>query len=359
MFSSIDNCNEIFNNYILNNFNNNLKILEYLNLSFISISGSTILQIIQNKFYNNSDLDIYIDSRQIINNEYNQNKLKEFIFFLKDNYFYKNQLEIELDTIYQILNIPENNQSNEYVYANISNNIEYVFSLNSKKINTINKIDIIFLQCDIETHLINDYDLNIVKNYWKNNKIYSLDKESIYNKIAKIDYKKIKNTILLSTNLISFNNTMKRCIKYLKRGFKIFLNKNVELTLLHCEYLLNLYKFICYSLFKCNRNRHGRFTLINNIRHKNYYIKLNNNMNVCVNIKQHILSYLNILILIRQYKIKKQLTLYSYHLLNNYLNPNSKYLIYKINTWDNEEENKNKKIALINSSNELIFLQLK
>lgn len=341
--------------YILYKFKNNKFILECINnLSYLSIGGSTVLQIIQNEYYKDSDLDIYIDLNLLINNNFEINKalfIKLLIELIRKRYNdryliteYNLDIQNILRKIYNYINNEENENDiiNPYLNMNRMNNILFVHSLYYLE----TKIDLIFIKCNIHTHIINDYDLDIVKNYYNLKTIYCHNRLGIKNKIARLDKEKIKYALLESRTDHIIIQWFQRYYKYIKRGFKIFIKFNVELTKYDCDYILKLFQTKSF-----NTDIRGIFNIsINNLNNSNY---------IYVNFKRYVYLYLQMLIKQKQKNISKRIMYYSYYILDDYCNPKSECMQYIIKNFENDENMEEKQIIYLNSKKKMKFLKLK
>lgn len=321
------------------------------NLPYLSLAGSTVLQVIQNEYYIDSDLDIYIDLNLLIdeNFEYNKPMFVKFIIFLlkkkyNDRYIiseYNLDVQNILRKIYDYIENGDilNEETNPYIMPNKTNNILFVHQLYYLD----NKIDIIFLKTDIHTHIINDYDLDIVKNYYNLGKIYCHNIIGIQNKIARLEKNKLKYLFLESSNDTIIAHWFRRYYKYIQRGFKIFIRFNVEIKEYDCDYILRLFQRNTYN------------TEIRGI----YGIRIINNYDRLVSFRRHVYIYLQLLINKKQKKQYNLFLNYSYYLLDDYCNPNSDCLNYMVMNFDNDELMEKNKVLYLNSKKEIKFLTLK
>ena len=314
------------------------KFLDLINKDYISISGSSILQTISKKIYNNSDLDIYIEI-----NKLNFKEVLDLLTFLHFNFNDDNCVELYKYNNNRFMNMYNNNintNSNiNQIYNNSNNNSNNEYSSTLKKylkllIKFINfnnkKIELIFISNDIEIILENTFDYDIVKNYWKKNIIYCHNINAILNKTGRMSLKHFINRIILSKNYVEFNNFIKRYIKYTQRGYQLFIHKT-KLTFHIFEYIL-----------KIQRSRNYMYL---------YSIILEK--------RNHLVKYILLSGVIQNYKYRKNLVNYSDYLLHRYLHPESKFILYICNNWENmENKSKKDKICYITSNNELKFLSI-
>jgi hypothetical protein len=348
-FTKINYDTELFYKLLQNNLNlekDKINIfIDLINKPYISISGSSILQILSKEFYSNSDLDIYVELETI--------NLNEVVLIL--NFLYSEFENLDLKKINNDMIIFKN-KYNEYMY-NITNNdyINYInkydslqkylkFLLTFTNINN-KKIDLIFISKNIEILLENTFDYDIVKNYWKENNIYSYNIFSIYNKIATMTLKHFTNRVL--NNHYEFNNFIKRYKKYSSRGYNIFINK-IYIKEHIFKYLITIYEGNPYKKY---RNLFPYYEKLNNIYYHAVYIEtkyIYNSKLVTLYLekKQHITKFILIYGLIQKYKFQNNINNYSNMLLEEYLHPESIYIKYKLN-----QEYRNTCNILINNKN--------
>lgn len=183
---------EIKNNTIVNKlkkfFTNNqiLEFLQHLNTNTI-ISGSFILSTILNENYSNTDIDIYVD------NQFDYIRLIKFL--VRSKYTLKGNI---LDNF-------------SYNYLINNNLIIYVDTFIKTTNNNI-KIDVIYCKNNIK--VIENFDLDIVKNFYNGSNFYVYD-------LTKILYK----TDHINESTIT-EIKQKRIIKYRNRGFNIDIINN-------------------------------------------------------------------------------------------------------------------------------------
>lgn len=379
---------ELFNSILKKLVCNDQEIEYFKSLithNFISISGSSILQILQEKLYSNSDLDIYIEINSI--DESKWKIINELITFLGKIYKYSRKNIMQFNNqIYNYYNYKTNYQSQNTNQSNNINNSHYsglkkyirfyqLFQYKNKK------IELIFINTTIETLLLNTFDYDIVKNYWKMNLVYSFNLFSIQNKIATMTLKHFINRILLGSNK-EFTNFINRYSKYSSRGYKIFIHKtyisnnifNHMLKMkMNNKFASNFSNFA--SNIEISNDRHARSMNEHNYYYINFYLNnqeiiigdrsqydisyYNNNLNYFIySFSSYIIKYILINSVTQNYLVRKKLNNYSNKLVKFYMNPQSKSLYYKIQHWDDEQENSTK-ITYINSNNELQILKLK
>lgn len=355
MFKNCDYNKDLFNSILLSNLKGQKhvdKFLCYINYNYISISGSSILQILQNKTYNDTDLDIYIEVSDITQKQINNiKKLLTFLYSLKFK-CYNIQLDdllmdLEISLSYGISNI-DIDLSN---YSTLKQHIKHYTMLTNKI--TMSKIDLIFIKSDIETLLLNTFDYDIVKNYWKKENLFSFNPNSISNKIATMSLKHFVKRIL-SGSKHEFTNFINRYIKYSDRGFKIIIHKTMITS--------QLFNYIIKAFYNANYKNSmyyniqlfwdGEVTLDKNYK-KNIILYYSNYLYKFEYIAyDHILKYILIAGVSQRIMFSKKLSLYADHILHDYANPESKALLAKINNWDLKTENKNQ-IYYLNNNNEL------
>lgn len=200
--------------------------------SFISISGSSILQIYNtfilknNDNININDIDIYIQpSKQY------KRKIENILFKLVSSGYQFNLYKNNISAAYDSLKLKLEKILLQKESKCIDNNIKY-FSL-SEYIYTvitlynpfINKsIDIIFIRCNIKKLLIKTFDFDILKNYYNNRKIYIYNTKSILDKKAIMTENHLSNRVF--SNIIELYNFTKRYKKYYDRGYNIYIDCN-------------------------------------------------------------------------------------------------------------------------------------
>ena len=223
----------------------NLIIQELLNIKrneFINISGSVILKkiLIQNNIphaWNSNDIDIYISVNNISFTTFKcLNYIKDILTFFtygtnNQNQFIKDKLSDYAYDISRIvanayidkINNENNIQNNTEIdnYSSISLNILDVIKFNFDSIN----IDFIFIDIEIDSYIIKNFDLSIVQNYINSeNRIIQFNNtDDIKNSICNYNLTKFEFIISQNSkyNIFSF---ITRIYKYNQRGFKIYLN---------------------------------------------------------------------------------------------------------------------------------------
>ena len=365
MFKNIDYNQELFLNSLGKQFPNTTDLhffLECINYDYISISGSSILQIIQEELYKSTDLDIYIEISNL--NEDKMNNIKKLIRFLH-NFVEYNDLELLYDlTKVSSISVRYNNPIINQEYHSLRQYIKLYQLFENKKTNF--KIELIYIKCDIEYLLTNSFDYDIVKNYWKQNNIYSFNKFTIVNKVATMSLTHFIKRILLGSKK-EFKNFLDRYKKYSNRGFIIFIHK----TCITKHIINHITKIYFPSITSKNRLLNGnsiRFYIRLYINNK-YYIKqtyvkeiiykFKNKINIFLFLTpSYIIKYLLIAGIIQKTNIYKRLHNYSNLLLDNYLHPESPFILYKSINWKYQYNKYNTKIYYITKQNDIISFSL-
>lgn len=256
----------------------------------INLSGSTVINLYNNLINNtteiilNNDLDIYVDLSTILqddlnvilmdlfksgyyanNNDYietvdddNDVNCNDCQYIMNYNYFnYKYLISDLLNNLYSKninkthINIELNNE-----YENLSKYIYHVKKYTNMYTNQ--KIDIIFMKCDIQLLLLESFDFDIVKNYYNKGYLYIYNQDAIQNKIATVTLNHFNNNIIIDSKKL--NKFILRYYKYQKRGYRIFIdiyeikvsfiNKLLKLLLL--LFNINFDNAKCYYEFNNN-----------------------------------------------------------------------------------------------------------
>ena len=367
MFQQIDHDQQLFIDYLEKYFPNQTDLntfLECINYKYISISGSSILQIIQQHLYTNTDLDIYIEISNL--NKTKINNIKKLIRFLYNFVDYS-----DLDLEYDLTKVNSFNSCISTIPTNYNSLKQYIqlYQLYENKTKNF-KIELIYIKCNIEHLLTNSFDYDIVKNYWKQNKIYSLNMFAITTKVATMTLNHFVRRIMLGSSK-EFTNFLDRYNKYFNRGFKIFIHKTY-LTKVMVNHMTSIY---CTSAYPQHTYINGRFYIYNHriVRFNiNYYINntsyiqtsqcrelvyiYKNNFNILsFFISSYIIKYILIAGIVQKMLIYRNLNNYSVLLLEEYLHPDSAFILYKHLTW--KTQTSNNKICYINKNNKLsIFL---
>jgi hypothetical protein len=336
-FKSITYDNQKFQNILSRTIKNKQlnEFIELINKPYIAISGSSILELVSNDNWQGSDIDLYIDISKIKDTE-NLTKLLKYLFINYENEYkskngYKLLSQILTKKLYHI-----NRTTNpEYINETLSKYIKYYLRFTDKN----KKIELIFISCDIETLLLNTFDYDIVKNYWKQNEVYVNNIHNINSKIACMSLKHFIIRILQNKN--EFDNFIKRYNKYTQRGYKLFIHKTLLTNdLINKIYALK-YNTPIASLYY-QQHTPKSFNIIYNTKIECEYIDITINHNFkfkkyMVDKNLYIIKMLLITGIYNKNKIIKKLNTYSNFLLDKYLNPDSLFIINKFN---NTEKNK-------------------
>ena len=379
-FTEIQYSKAFFNSILFNIFNNNEKLnkfLELINYDYISISGSSILQTIKEKNYDNSDLDIYIE----VDKMNIQDMIKLIKFLHKDfnvsvsepynSYNYSRNIK-QLQTAfnnyvndtYSVSNDTYSVSNDTYsvsndTYSSLRNYLLSLITFNSSN----KKIELIFISNNIETILLNTFDYDIVRNYWKQEKIFCHNLIAIKENIATMELSHFINRICLG----SYNETenfIKRYMKYHARGFKFFIHKTYVSKDIFI-YIANIFRNINHIYYDLTDD--DNTTKFNIMLNRNYYCLYINTStmpklktkNLILEKRSHVVKYLLLAGIYQNYKLRKNILKYSDYLLDEYLMPDSPYIIYKLNKWhkkdiyniNDEKDNKDKKICYISNNN--------
>lgn len=322
MFTSVDYDNE-YMYYLLRNILSNDETIDdfllLLNQNKAYITGSLILQLIKQAEYTKSDMDIVIE----VYNEDDVDFLSQVFKFLNDNSFRSEYNISAYNTCSAFIAELDHNPNGMY------DNISYSYYSNSliksvsKFTNSVTKksIDIILIQSDITVFLSESFDFDIVKNYYANNKVYAFNPNIRTVTIATVtNYYFINQICSRPDKLLKF---IIRVDKYIKRGFAIFVGKT-HLTngiLLFITKMMTMYKFV-------TRNNKRIF----------YYTDLQYNehhdLNICsvgIELKSHIAKILVFSYLQQRNTFIKKLELYSNYLTEEYLHPDSIYVVKLMN----------------------------
>jgi hypothetical protein len=365
MFSICDYNKECFNSILLMHLisqQNVNKFLSFINVDYISISGSTILQILQNNIYNNADLDIYIEV-----SDFNKDKLNNikqlFTFLYSLNYQYSHlhleNLLIDLETKLQYNIIYSDEQLSNY--STLKQHIKhYVMLINTY---TEFKIDFIFIKSDIENLILNTFDYDIVKNYWKNNQIFSFNYDAISNKTATMHLKHFVKRIL-SGSRHEFANFIKRYVKYSDRQFKIIIHKTLITPYLF-NYIINVqYNTNYNNSIYCNVKLYWNKQLcLDKYYKQKTMLFYSSKLNIFdYDTPTHILKYILLAGIYQRVSFLKKLSLYSDYILNKYVNPDSPALIATVNNWNRTSTstvcNNTKKFYYLNNCNKLSIITI-
>ncbi len=342
MYNQIQYSSKKFQNIL----SRNIKESDYeyfinlINKPYISISGSSILELISNENWKSNDLDIYISLSKINN----VSDIKDLLYYLFTNYTNEYSLKYSInkaiDFIISTLETKFYNTiilNTEYNYQVLNNYLKYYLQF----INGNKKIELIFISCDIESLLINTFDYDIVKNYWTEKKVYSFNYYNIQNKIACMTLNHFLTIILKNKHI--YDHFLKRYIKYTERGYKLFINKTL-ITLHLINYIYTIH-FNSKNIVDSNDCISFKYL------YKNKNKKIINEL-LITNKHSYIITYILILGLYQKYKLIKNLKLYNNILIEVYLNPDSIYIKNKFQI----QKNNNKGIYYITDNNKLKLL---
>jgi len=355
-FTEFEYNTEYFNEMIKSYFPDNYKeFIELININGVSISGSFILQLIELSKYENTDIDIYINIREV-----NQAYVRKLIHFINpkfDKYYRIPQIYRRIDNRNDIEQLDE--------YEVLSRYLLYVckFTLQNNK-----KIDVIFTQYNIEQILIKVFDYDILQNHWSNFKIYCNNITAIKNKKGMMTLQHFINRILtsqytrggISVMTMEQTNFINRYLKYTKRGFNLYIH-NTLINPTIFKYILSILSRGIDYLRDTNNNS----IRINNIRSnmithpstyifnkgfqyiiRNFvYITKYNKIDVkIIDRTSHLINYILIAGIVQKVNFIKKLNNYSYIILNDYMNPNSDSFEYIMNEWYNLENDVESKL---------------
>lgn len=373
-FTQISYNEDLFKTILYKIFDDTQTVQNFISLityDFISISGSSILQILQNELYKNSDLDIYIELNSI--NSTKCDIIYQLIDFLSiifktpnsTKIYYKNQIS-QYNRYYQNNNT-HNININDTTYSSLKDYIRYyhVFTFNNKK------VELIFIKSNIEHVLLNSFDYNIVKNYWKMHLIYSLNLFAIKIKSAKMTLLHFIKRIILGSkrDMLNFIN---RYTKYSERGYKIFIHKT-HITPFMFNHIVKMYYNKMPIVYNYNTvsvhtiaNYNQIYFYLDNKRflkkdtmNVDIFYKNNKIIKLYYSFYTYVLKYILINGIVQKIQSIKKLNNYALSLVNDYLHPNSLALQHKIQDWDNEEnENKNNTKILYLIDNKLMTMKL-
>lgn len=229
-------------------FNKNIEVLSMLKSYFvnpkkfkqlidsnknISISGSSIMMLLNNKDYEKSDIDVYIDISGVTPL---LSKLLEEIhdFLISSKYkVKKGTLEGGIHTVNLIPN-----DIDKFIYNPYWSLREYIHKV-IRYTNPFREtsIDFIFITMPIHKMIMGSFDMDIVKNYYCMGMIYSYFYKSIVYKKATINKEHFIKRICHGSEYekIKF---VQRYRKYTRRGFSIYIDSN-EVDESFIDYLEN------------------------------------------------------------------------------------------------------------------------
>ncbi len=360
MFKELSYNSELFKKIITKYINHDdfYRILYIIQKPYISISGSSILQLITNNLYKHSDLDIYIDISYL---KVNRNEIENIFILiyqlieLNHYKFLNKQLNINrcftqiLDVInYSVINLENNHYTSLSKYLKL-----YLSFINDHD----RKIELIFISTSIDTVIENTFDYDIIKNYWSNGKLYASNEYGINNKIATMKLEHFNDRVL--SNKREFNNFIRRYIKYTHRNYKIYIHKT-HITKTIFSSIVNIYHkkqinnateefsiweyilIILYTIIHLIS-----FTIVNP---KLYYTLEIEQLNRSEK-KMLINKFIIIAWLYQKRKFIHRLELYINKLNESYLHPDSPYIKYCMENIYNKNNNKNIIYYITNNNN--------
>lgn len=288
---------------------NQFRITSIIKENNIHISGSFVLNIIKETKKNTSDLDLYVNIKNLsekklgdmilnlilkgyyiktsnfdkikflgtLNKEnvidYNENYDK-FITILKRCYNQNDLTKGNNTPIYRIVekivkliykSINNNNNNNDYDYFSLKEYLSCIIKFYNPKLNK--EIDLMILKsdCNIKKMITNTFDFDIIKNFisFKLNKfiLYYLNKDIKTTDKATISVKHFTDRI--ATNIHEFNNFITRYHKYrYNKNYNIYIGKQL-ITQNWMNKLINIiYMNINIDFIKINSiiNRYGHKT---------------------------------------------------------------------------------------------------
>ena len=267
-------------------------LLENTRPEFMYISGSYALnKLLNNSTWSSNDLDLYIC---IDDNKFNYTSAMDYFNNLFKSYSsainiddhniinsFKNNLK---DLSAHMLDAMELNYFNKYnntknnnficadtEYYNSNHNILDVYSILLYTNNL--KIDVIFINNDIKSYIINNFDLSIVKNYIDHTGLINqIDNHSdINNMISDYNFNLIPNSYFVYKNPTQVFKFIQRVIKYSNRGFKIYMKYNpISICDCHetnclCSIYLDQYFINFFNQGIINYNNNNMFDIYYNI----------------------------------------------------------------------------------------------
>lgn len=173
----------------------------------LSISGSLILQILNQEDYENSDIDIYCNIKGIVSRNENINNFDPFRELLK----YFNNFEI----------------------LRIQNGLHPTYMINSWLIKHINKksngkkvFDIILMPSSARDRIANLKELSFCNNYYNGDTLFLSNYSHIINKTGYLEYSILMNKYLESDGGSKISKLFTRLEKYYQRDYTIKINKD-------------------------------------------------------------------------------------------------------------------------------------
>jgi hypothetical protein len=219
--------------------------------AYINISGSSVLQHIIYRDIESNDIDIYISL------EHEEFNFKEVVNYIKKLYGVNGDKctnVIISNVSHGVSNAVRKYISNEMFEADIDENVIHnEFDNNyldlTSDILDVNKIsisigeddfvdiDLIYISTNIEYHLLNSYDLNVVRNYIDcDNVIVQINNdEDIKSDIALYDFNIFENRVFHSYTYKHLFKFVERISKYYNRGFEIYMKVPSQILPCECE----------------------------------------------------------------------------------------------------------------------------
>lgn len=276
--------------YLCKTFTKTEYVEEFLDIidtnERFTISGSSILQLITNEYYNLSDIDIYIDISNI--NIYDcsdflANLISLFNLIIdKCSYIGYGRNGTVIDYTRQIIVCIKElgayrHSQLPWTYNSLKEYIKSFIRFTNEQLKTT--IEIMFINTPVSTLIQNTFDIDIVKNYYQSGNVYINNIAAIKSKIGTISYKHFTKRILQFKH--EFINFLNRAIKYHNRGYTIYIGRCL-LTSKLLKYITNLISI-----------------------KKNYYTRTENatiNDLTCNNLKK---AVTNIVTIDRKYNVEK------------------------------------------------------
>jgi hypothetical protein len=226
------------------------NFLKALKESHAVISGSFILQNILNESYENSNLDIYVNSRYF--------DLSQGNMIVEG--FQRNKVQTPLDEFLEKI-LPQEGVGKLKIYQAIEYqscgpNIEFVRRYYNDTQTKI--IQLIFVNTDnISDYILKYFDFEICKNIFDGKILYIDNLESILSYTFTFPPPEYFENKEISKNLNNGNineiliNTIYRSLKYVKRNFRLKIMKNIEV-----EKYLTLYngRVYCHVSQQCRNS---------------------------------------------------------------------------------------------------------
>lgn len=202
---------------------------------YISISGSTILMLLNNQRYDNADIDIYIDiSGDIPSLTKSLDALHMYITNADNGYTIQNRhVDCGLLSILEMLSNPYE----RFMYNPYWGLREYIFKVtnyHSRRFSS--KIQFIFIRTPIYKMITESFDLDIIKNYYCFGIIYSYYPRAITLKKATMTKAHFMKRICSSE--YELDRFYERYNKYSRRGYSIYID-DLPLSRTLFQYLYN------------------------------------------------------------------------------------------------------------------------